>query len=235
MGSFAGTTSGSRHDRGFCNEMSTQFGRLKERLLERVSGQIRLYGFSRRPRFQEFSKKTYFGRQGFHLSFIRHKLDFDVAADVGIRFDAVEDLVNKTKPFLSDTEKRNTYTLGADLGNLTGEGDKRWTVTKLLDVEPVSESIMDSFRSVAIPYFQRYSDSERVLQTLSSPAISDTIHSPIPGERAMQVIALAFLLGDRKRFLAISSAETRSLTARNDPALPRFLELRDHLKHQLNK
>src|SRR5215813_11354138 len=116
-------------------QMNTEFRRLKELLLERVNRRLSPYGFARRPRFQEFSRKTDFGRHGFHLSFIRHEEDFDVAGDVAVRFDAVEDLVNKTKPFLADGDKEDTYTLGADLGNISGEGDKRWTIAKLRDVE----------------------------------------------------------------------------------------------------
>jgi len=215
--------------------MSIEFVRLKELLLEQVGRQLVQYGFSRRPRFQEFSKKTAFGRLGFHLSFIKHREDFDVKADVAIRFDEVEELVNTAKASLSSAERRNTYSLGADLENITGEGDKRWIITRLADVEPAAESIADSFRSVGIPYFEEYSDVERVLQTLSSDAERDWVHSPIRGERAMRAIALAFVLGDRKRFSAISGAKTRLLTAHNDHQLRLFIKLRDQLKDRLTR
>jgi len=74
------------------------------------------------------------GRQSFHSAFVNHDTDFDVTADVAIRFDAVGDMVNSSETLLSEPEKRGTYTLGTELGNLDGTSHQRWTIEQESDV-----------------------------------------------------------------------------------------------------
>ncbi len=101
---------------------------LQRALLSSVAEQAAKYGFDKRPRGQTFYKKTTFGRLAFGLSFIRHKTDFDVTVHVAIRFDELEDLINEDSSLLSEAEKRNTFSLGAELGNISEGRQKRWTV-----------------------------------------------------------------------------------------------------------
>ena len=209
--------------------MTTDFIYFREILLDRVASKLSLYGFSRRSNSQEFSKKTAFGRNGFHLTVIKHKGDFDLSADVAIRFDELEGLVNNNKKFLSSKQKKETYSLGVDIGNITGEGDNLWTIVALPDIEPVSESLLSAFRTVALPYFEAYSDIETALQILSRDDQEAMLHSPVHTERAMRAIGLAYILGDRKRFSAISAAKTKFLISRKDPMVQSFLQLRDNL------
>lgn len=83
---------------------------------------------------------------GVHVSFIRHEADIDVTADVAVRVDAIEQVVNQCETGLTDAEKRRSTTLGAELGNLTRRQPLRWTVSALGDVAAVAEQIYGSVR-----------------------------------------------------------------------------------------
>lgn len=110
--------------------------KLKAMLLHGLAELLEDYGFKRRITDQSFYKKTADGKVSIHLAFINHSEDFDVTVDFAIRFNDVEDILNEIDnsflPF--PTKKGETYTLGAELGNITGEGQKRWTIENEEDV-----------------------------------------------------------------------------------------------------
>ena len=156
-----------------------------------------------------------------------------MTADVAVRFDELEDLLNEYKGHLSEAEKKNTFSLGAELGNMSEGKQRRWTVAGLADVEPVSRSIMDAFSKIGIPYLEKYSNVETALEALSGDDRAAWLHAPIHGERAKCAISLAFLLGDRERFYELAAAKTAFLISRNDFGLQSFLQLRDALERRL--
>src|SRR5437867_11840937 len=102
---------------------------LKEDLLNSLGKRVEAYGFAMKAREQSLYKRTPFGRLALHLSFIPHRADFDATADVAVRFDALEDLVNEGNDLLSKAEKKGTFSLGADLGNISEGKQRRWTVS----------------------------------------------------------------------------------------------------------
>ena len=176
-----------------------------------------------------------FGRHAFHLSFIKHKADFDVTVDVAVRLDELENLLNEHRGNLSEAQKKNTFTLGAELGNISEGRQKRWTVASLDDIKPAAKSIMDAFVAIGVPYLEKYSDVESVLETLSGDDRAAWLHAPIHDDRAKSAIALAFLLGDRERFSQLAAAKTEFLKSRNDFGLTSFLQFRDALENRLER
>ena len=208
---------------------------LQDSLFARVAERVKQYGFDQRSKASySFYRKRPFGRQAFHLSFIKHPADVDVTADVAIRFDELEGLVNKYKDFLTDAQKKGTFSLGAELGNV-GEGrQKRWSVASFADVEDVADSITDYFVSIGIPYLEKYSDPEAALEALSGDGRDSWLHSPFHDERAMRAVGLAFMLDPKQRFMRVADAKTEFLSSRGDQGLQRFLRLRDELEHRLS-
>jgi hypothetical protein len=203
-------------------------------LLNELSEQVEKYGFDKRVRGQSFYKQTSFGRLALHVSFIEHDdKDFDVTADVAVRFDELEDLLNEYKDHLSEAEKKSTFSLGAELGNISEDKQKRWTVAGVADVETASRSIMDAFSKIGIPYLEKHSNAETALKALSGDDRAAWLHAPIHGERAKGAIGLAFLLGDREKFFQIATAKTAFLTSRNDFDLQSFLKVKEALEHRL--
>src|SRR6476661_8883662 len=95
-------------------------------LLKAVGQRIAASGFESKPVGQSFLRRSPLGRDSLHLSFVKHPCDFDVVADVAVRIDDLEDIVNVNDTLLSKKEKEQTYSLGAELGNISGQGQQRW-------------------------------------------------------------------------------------------------------------
>ena len=168
---------------------------LQELLLKELSTLLSKNGFEFRPREQGFRASRPDGSALFHLSFIPHAADFDIIADVTLRFDAVEDLLNEVRPYLSKTEKKLTATIGSELGQFLGGMQQRWTVASGSDVKSVAASIYDAFLSIALPFLKRYSDLDTLLAVLSSNHKLARLLSPSNAGRWKTVLALASLLG----------------------------------------
>jgi hypothetical protein len=206
---------------------------LEDALFEAVSKKIESYGFSGSKRDQCFYKRTPSGRLAFSLAFIRHRDDVDVTVHMAVRFDELEELVNEYENRLSKAQRKNTFSLGVELGNLSEGRQKRWTVASLQDVEPVANSIADAFVSVGLPYLQKYSDMQTALEVLSGDDNVAWLHSPFHDVRAKRALGLAVLLGDRERFSQLVSAKTEFLKSRNDPGLNSFLQFKDALEQRV--
>jgi len=175
-------------------------------LFEAVSEKIAKYDFSGNQRDSCFYKRTPFGRLAFSLAFIRHRDDADVTLEMAIRFDELEDLVNEHENRLSKAQRKGTFSLGVELGNLSEGRQKRWTVANLEDVEPVAQSIMNSFVAIGLPYLEKYSDMRTALEVLSGDDRAAWLHSPFHDARAKRALGLAFLLGDREQFSQLAAA-----------------------------
>ena len=211
----------------------TEIRELETALLTKLADQVGKHGFDTKPKGQSFYKKTPLGRSAFHVTFIRHRSDIDVTADVAVRFDELEDLLNQYRDNLSKAEKKNTFSLGAELGNISEGCQKRWTVASLDDVQPAAEAVLSALTSIGIPYLERYSDMNTALEVLSRDDEEAQLHSPIHGQRACRAIGLAFLLGRSQRFHQLAGAKTAFLTGRKDFGLSFFLEIKNGLERQL--
>src|ERR1035437_8208343 len=80
-----------------------------------------LVSFDFNPRVQRpaFRRSTKDGWASFPLAFVHHQpVDMDVIADVGLRIDAVEKLVNEDKSHLSPKRRLGTETFGCEMGLL---------------------------------------------------------------------------------------------------------------------
>ena len=60
------------------------------------------------------------------MSFIKHAHGCDVTADVAIRVDALEDLLNEWNATLSKAERKQTHSMGAELGNISEGRASAW-------------------------------------------------------------------------------------------------------------
>jgi hypothetical protein len=188
------------------------------------------HGFESRPRDQSFTRKTPVGRQTFHVSFIKHANGCDVTADVAVRIDRLEDLLNEWNGTLSKSERKQTHSMGAELGNISEGRQRRWTLAGEDNIPEAVSSTMALFESVGLPYLQKYSDLEQALAALSGDDRPSWLHSPFHDLRAQRAIGLAFVLGRHERMDELIAAKTRFLRERNDPGLDRFLAFAKDIK-----
>jgi hypothetical protein len=170
---------------------------LRAALLDRLDESLRPLGF--RKRQQSFHLESGPCRRSFHIAFVNHASDFDVTADVAVRHHAVEDLLNERRPNLSARERKDTATIGAELGNIAGVGQHRWRVAAAGDVEPVAEDILGWFRRVGEPFLHRYADLEAVSRALAADGAEARLICPIPQLRAETAAAILEVTGTKKR------------------------------------
>lgn len=210
---------------------------VRKELFGCLSPELAKYGFITKLSDSSFYRKFLQGRQSIHLQFIYHGVDVDVLVNIAVRFDELEDLINKHKLFLADKEKKNTYSLGAELGNIRDRVPIRWTIYSSANVEQVAKDILEAIVSTAIPCLEKYSDMRNALDAVSGDGPDDWLYSPFDNERAMRAIGLAFLLGDRNVFLQIAKAKTEFLTTKTKQRqlelnIRIFEELRNELEEK---
>jgi hypothetical protein len=155
------------------------------------------------------------------LAFIRHETDFDVTADVAVRVDAVEELVNASTPYLPAKIKNTTATVGADLGNLDTGAQRRWTIADKADIEAVASAIVSDFLRIGIPYFDRFHDLDTLFSMLRRNDQEAWLHCAIHHARCMRAVALAVVL-KRREVRSLIEAEAAFLSKRNDFGLAEF-------------
>jgi hypothetical protein len=202
---------------------------IRRALLMAVGQRVAANGFDSKPITRSFLRRSPVGREAFHLAFINHADDFDVKADVAVRIDDLEDVVNADNTLLSKKERKETYSLGAELENIAGEGPKRWTVASSADVDPVADQIVARFKTVGLPYLNRASSLEAAYQLLTSPGRGAWLHSPIHASRAKRVVALAKILGRTDELQARVNENIQFLERLNDPGLQEFKQFAEQL------
>ena len=161
---------------------------LRQRLLARLAELVEP-AFKLTKRDRTFWKDAGPVRYALHISFINHADDFDVTVDVAIRHHSVEDVLNAERQ-LGPRERRETATVGAELGNLAGVGQHRWTVVAEGDVEPVALGIVDWFGRIGEPFLQRFASPAETLRVLEADGpearmISPSCGHPTTGSRCI--------------------------------------------------
>jgi hypothetical protein len=154
---------------------------LRRTLLTELAVALATRGY--RKNGQSFRKDEGPHRLSFHVAFINHSEDFDVTADVAVRHHAVEERLNGSSPLLSAAQKKETATVGAELGNLAGVGQHRWTVRERRDIEPVAADMLQWFDRIGVPFLTRFSSLDEVARVLAQDDALARLVCPIPGSR----------------------------------------------------
>lgn len=200
---------------------------LQEKLLAQLAVDLKPKGFKRAK--QTFTKKISVGKQIFHIAFVERNTDFDVVADMAVRYDALEDLVNSARTNLSKREKLQTASIGCEIGNISGGEQKRWTVSGEADIAPVCSGILADFEAIALPYLEKYASLDEILSVLSGDDASAWLHSPLHGARAQKAVGAAYLLGQKDTFDKLVESKTAFLKERNDFGLSKFVAFANNL------
>jgi len=197
----------------------------ERRILTMMGERVQLFGFNPRPSGQSFYHDFESGKWALHVSFIPHKNDMDLTADVAIRINAVEDIVNKYDTKRTPAEKRRSMTVGGELGNISVGRPLRWTLPDLGDALKICDQMLDAFEKIGLPFLRAYSDVAAVHQVLTSSSPRATLLAPVSGSRYMRAVASAHVLGatsDTGRLINRFEAE---LLEEKDPYLDDFRAL----------
>lgn len=196
--------------------------RLSNQFLLEIAKHVGKYGFSNKIKEQSFEKKTDFGKVCMHFSFIKFSEYFGITLDVGIRFDDLENLIHETNNLIPQRRKKETYSMGCELGNLSQGKPKCWAIEKDDDIIPVVLEIISFFEKVGIPYLEKYSDMCKAKEALSGDGPSAWLYSAIDNKRAKNAVGLTFLLDNMDAVLALAKIKEQYLKERNDFGLASF-------------
>ncbi|HDR4456117.1 hypothetical protein COJ79_31040 [Bacillus thuringiensis] len=186
---------------------------LKLKLLQGLGEALKENGYKTRTTQQDLVKKFDKGKISIHLAFINHPEDFHVTVDVGIRFDELENMKNQWDEGLTIKEKKETYTIGVELGNLVHREQKRWRVEKEEDILPVTMDILKEVKEYFIPYIDKYVDVENVFDL----CVRDDDEA-----RAKNAIGLALLLNKEEMLEQIIEKKKEYLKTRDKFELELF-------------
>lgn len=148
-----------------------------------LAGLLRPEGWELRKSTQSLYRKFPDRTDALHIAFVAHPDDFDFSLDVAIRFEAVEALRNRDRSDLSKKDAARTFSLGAELGNLAGTGNARWTIRSAPDVPRVARASLQLFRQVGLPFLERFSSLEEVDRVLHANGAEAELLAPIPQVR----------------------------------------------------
>jgi hypothetical protein len=204
----------------------------QKKLLETLGQLAEPFGFSAKPSGQSFYRRLPTGTWALHLSFIPHAADFDVTADVALRFNAVEDLVNQYDTKLSRAEGRRSMTMGAELGNLSEGRPIRWTVADIEEIPNVGRQVLNAFERIGLPFLQAHNDLVSLHRLLVGEMPITRLVAPISGPRYLRAIATACLLGAFDEVRARASQYEAALLNEQDLYLDEFRALCEYVKTQ---
>jgi hypothetical protein len=201
----------------------TPFSQFRKEFFERVGSRIAPLGFVGRLREQAFRKETEIGWWSLRLVFIPRREYCVVAASVGLRVDAVEEML---VPAIPERKRQRTRsaTVGAEIGNIADGRWHEWYIRPTDDHDAVADEIVHAFVSFGIPYLERLSDLEALLGALSQDGPAAVFYNPMPSSRCRRAVALALLLGHNDRAEEIATRCRRDLS-RKDPGNARLFEM----------
>jgi hypothetical protein len=157
---------------------------LRNELLLRLDDRLHPLGFRLRKTLRDFRREVRGCSQFLHIAFINHPSDFDVTADVAVRHHPVENMLNEERTYLKESEKKLTATVGAELGNILGIGQHRWTVANERDIPIVVDGVVNHFEKVGLPFLERFTSLEEVFRVLSVNRSEALLVCPLPEKRA---------------------------------------------------
>ena len=219
----------SEDDRGESTVMDLELKELQSDFLTALATELRRLGFKASRSARLLSKSTHVGSWLIGIGIIEHESDFDITVDVDVRVDAVEKLVNQDNEWASPSQKLQTATVGVDLGNLADGRQRRWTVRRQPDVSSAVDSIVHEFERFGIPFLERFSNLDTMLEELTSEGPRAWLYSPAHIYRCKTIVALGLLLKGRGGAHSYVETCTKFLAERKDPRLKEFTQFAERL------
>lgn len=202
---------------------------LREVLLNDIHKFLLEFGYDNKIYKNSFWKKTLFGREVLFISFINHVNDFDFTLGFGIRFDRVEDLKNEIASFLDEKQKKETVTIGCELGNYLNIGQKRWEVTCQSDVDKTVEEVIKHIKTDAFSFFNKYSNLETIYEIVKRDDRDARLINGTNHYRGMDAVAIAYLLGKTDEIQDIVKLKIDFMRKIGDLNIDYFQKFVDHM------
>ena len=175
----------------------TQMRELRSQILRELALALTPDGWRLHESIQSLHRVRHRTTEALHVTFVRHRSELDFTLDVAIRFAEVETILNAQRPWLSQREAAATFSVGAELGNITGAGNHQWTVAAAADVPSAAHAALDMFRRVGAPFLERFSSLQEVQRALRAEKAEAALIAPVAEQRRELLAAVSRVLDGR--------------------------------------
>lgn len=112
----------------------------------------------------------------FQISCINHQSDFDGVGNVAVEY---------------KKGKKRLCIIGAELGNIAGVGQKRFSVRNERQALASAKALHGYFQSIGLPFLQKYSNPSEAVNTLKNGGKEAMLISPLINQHQEQINALS--------------------------------------------
>ncbi len=161
----------------------------KRALLDRLGGGLKSEGFRTRVSEQALVRKGSETTDCVHVAFISQGGTLDFTIDVAVRYEDVEDLVNRATDVPRKLWSR-TASLGAELGNIERGAFYRWEGLSSESLEEHASEGLETVRRVGLPFFDRFLARDEALRILLADDKNAWRYCPVHHARAIRAVAM---------------------------------------------
>jgi hypothetical protein len=149
----------------------------------------------------------------FQLVCVDAKPGWQIRPHVGVRIECVENIFHQTSGFEPKYEK-DTSTFGTAAESLTNGSTGVFVLESESQVAAVAEEILNVFREVALPYFERWGSLAAIDAELNNSPGERTLHRALAWYRCSTGIIVAKLVG-RPNYEELAAFYTEVMTKDN--------------------
>jgi hypothetical protein len=177
-------------------EMKPLYNLLLSTFAEKLSNNEFIFNKTRKDSYERLFDN---GRHGIFVLPIYHVDDFDVVMKMSIHYENLESLVKSISPdYLVNFKYGKNfklYSVGIELGNYLGTGQKRWHIKSEQDVMRVADDLYANFLEYALTYFEKYSNLKNAFELILDNQGKGSSHCVFNEARCTNHVAMAMLLG----------------------------------------
>jgi len=211
--------------------MSVDSSARKAKLFESLRSRLDDEGFAYRKQKGWFLRRGADSTDFFQLVCLKSPGGWRIQPNVAVRIERVEEIFHRTSGFEARYQK-GTPTIGGSVGAITRthNSDVEFRLESDSDVVSVAEEILTLFRSIGLPYFERFHSITAVDHELNDDPTRRTPHRAAPWLRCSTGLIVAKLI-NRPNYHALLDIYTQVLS-RSDGGfyLSRFQALQQDLE-----
>jgi hypothetical protein len=154
---------------------------LRQAVLDQFAASLASHGFTRQA-------QTYQGPPGparwlVHVGLTNHGAEVDFTVDVAVRHAVLQERMVNTYRGLSPKQRRQTATVGVELGNWADGRRQVWTVRTPADIVPAVHGAVSVLHQFGWPFMQRFSTIDAILKVLEEDGREARLICPVLGAR----------------------------------------------------
>lgn len=169
---------------------------------------LRPLSFVQRGSRPSYVRATPLGKDAIMLNVARFDGVIHCAVHVGVRIEALEELLDLVRaPDFPAALRGTTAAFGCELGNLRDGRRRVWRIHDLVEVENSAVEMYGMIVEVGLPYFTNFRSLQEALLLARTDGDGASLVTPLQHVRAQAAIGLAFLLGDRAAYDEVLAAK----------------------------